>query len=451
MLPSDPDAASVPVTSILPEAGQVEPVTIRPTPGRRRLPVLQVAIVVVALLSGGALFMSGYTMGNQGATEPGTPLAEQEAFGPFWETYHAIREHYAGPDVERSTVIQGAIRGMIDALEDPYSSYLTSEEYLESLQGINGQFEGIGADIATEAPDGTQGCATLGPLCRLVIIAPLAGSPAEAAGLLAGDRVLAVDGTPFDGLTVEAARDRIRGPKGTRVVLTVERGTTPAFELTITRDVIQQDEVVSRDLADGSVGYVRLNGFSDAAAKELSEAYAGHVKAGRSRLILDLRGNPGGYVTAARAVASTFIGSGVVFWEQDAQGVQIASEALAGGTATDPDLKIICLIDGGSASASEIVAGALQDTDRATIMGQTSFGKGSVQRWQELDGEGGAFRLTTARWLTPDKRWIHDVGIIPDVPVTIPDGTPATEDPVLDRALELLGGTSARDGLGFAA
>lgn len=419
----------------------VGPVTTPPGPGPslgRRIPILPIAIAVVALLAGGALFMSGYSMGRQTAVEPGTPVSEDEAFRPFWDTYHTIQERYAGGEVDRDALVQGAIRGMIQSLEDPYSSYLTSEEYRESLQGISGEFEGIGAEIATEAADGTQGCATLGPDCRLVIVAPLSGSPAEAAGLRAGDLVLAADGVPLDGLTVDGARDRIRGPKGSVVTLTVQRGGDEPFPLEITRDVIQQEEVESRDLADGTVGYVRLNGFSDRGAEELSDALAAHVEAGRTKLILDLRGNPGGYVTAARDVASQFIASGPVFWEEEASGVKTPTEAVAGGVATDPSLRIVCLVDGGSASASEIVAGALQDTGRATLVGTTTFGKGTVQQWQELTGEGGAFRLTIAKWLTPDKRWIHDVGIEPDVVVEIPADTAAGEDPILDRALEVL-------------
>jgi len=422
-----------------------------PSATRRSVPILAVAIVVVALLAGGALFMSGYTMGRQTALEPGTPASEDAAFRPFWDTYHTINERYAGGEVDRDALVQGAIRGMIEALGDPYSSYLTSKEYHDTLQGISGEFEGIGAEIATQAADGTQGCATLGADCRLVIVTPLAGSPAAKAGLRAGDLVLATDGVSLDGLTVDGARERIRGPKGSVVTLSVQRGDAEPFALEITRDVIQQEEVVSRDYADGAVGYVRLNGFSDRGATELADALRAHIEAKRTELILDLRGNPGGYVTAARAVASQFIASGPVFWEQDASGAQVATNAQPGGVATSDDLRIVCLIDGGSASASEIVAGALQDTGRATLVGQTSFGKGTVQQWQELTGEGGAFRLTVARWLTPNKRWIHDVGIDPEVPVELPANLAPGEDPTLDRALELLGAPAAVSGWREAA
>jgi carboxyl-terminal processing protease len=431
------------------------PMTTKASPpvrlASRRVPAIALAVAVIVILGGSALFMSGYSMGRQSAVQPGTPAFDEGAFVPFWDTYDTINERYAGGEVDRDTLIQGAIRGMIESLGDPYSAYMTSDEYRKSLQGISGQFEGIGAEIATQALDGTPGCVTLGSDCLLVITDLLEGSPAKLAGLLAGDLVIQADGLSLDGLTVDGARDRIRGPKGSVVRLTVVRGGEEPFEVAITRDVVQSREVVSRALAGGTVGYVQLRGFSDAAANQLGDALAAHLDAGRKELILDLRGDPGGYVTAARTIASQFIGSGVIFWEEDASGRQVATEALPGGSAIDPELRIICLIDGGSASASEIVAGALQDTGRATLVGQTSFGKGTVQQWQELSGEGGAFRLTVARWLTPDKRWIHGVGLTPDVMVTLPDPVPAGADPTLDKALDLLDSTAVVPTLGAAA
>jgi len=417
----------------------------------RRIPLLALSIALVAILAGSALFMSGYTLGRQAAAQPGTPASDDAAFQPFWDTYHTINDRYAGGEVDRTGLVQGAIRGMLDALGDPYSEYLTSEEYRQSLQGISGQFEGIGAEIATKAPDGTEGCTPLGAECRLVVTKPLDGSPAAKAGLQPGDIVLAVDGTSLDGLTVDGARDRIRGPKGSVVTLSIQRGAGAPLSVTITRDVVQTKEVDSKALAGGTVGYVGVAGFSDSAADEVVKALSAHLAAGRTRLILDLRGNPGGFVTAARKIASQFISSGVVFWEQDAKGNQIATDALTDGVATDPALRLVVLIDGGSASASEIVAGALQDAKRATLVGQQSFGKGTVQQWQELTGEGGAFKLTVARWLTPDKRWIHQVGLTPDVVVALPDPVPAGSDPTLDKALEVLAGTATGAELRAAA
>jgi carboxyl-terminal processing protease len=439
--PPDPDRPAAPD----PARPELPPdITVAPPPGGgrlRRSPILPLAIAVVAVLTGSTLFVSGYTMGRQATADPGTPTSDIAAFEPFWDTYHTIRDRYAGSQVSRDAVISGAIRGMIDALGDPYSSYLSSADYRNALLSVNGQYEGIGAEIATQATDGAPGCTPIGSACRLVITRPIPGSPAATAGVQAGDIVVAADGAPLDGLTLDAARDRFRGARGTVVTLTIDRAAAKApVLLSITRDVVQQEEVVSQVLAGGTVGYVRLNTFSDKAAAELATDFADHVAAGRTKLILDLRGNLGGYVTAARAVASQFIGSGVLFWQQDADGNQVATNAAPGGVATAANLRIVCLIDGGSASASEIVAGALQDSKRATLIGQRSYGKGTIQQWQELTGQAGAFKLTIARWLTPDKRWIHGVGLTPDVPVATPSDTPVGDDPILETAVEILGG-----------
>ena len=451
MLPADPDR-SAPDT---PEGGDspsdYAAARAAAPAAPRRLPLVWLSIVLVALLAGSALFISGYTMGRQTASDPGTPGSAAAAFQPFWDTYHTIKDRYAGGEVDQDALVQGSIRGMIESLGDPYSEYLTSDEYRRNLQGVSGQFEGIGAEIATQSPDGAKGCTPLSSACVLVVTRPLVGSPAEKAGIRGGDIVVSVDGATLDGLTVDGARDKIRGPKGSVVTLVVRRGGGAPLEISVTRDLVQSKEVESKALADGTVGYVRLAGFSDAAADEVVKALGSHIAAGRTRLVLDLRGNPGGFVTAARKIASQFIGSGVVFWEQDAAGTQVATNALSDGVATGPNLHTVVLVDGGSASASEIVAGALQDSKRATLVGQQSFGKGTVQQWQELTGEGGAFKLTVARWLTPDKRWIHEVGLTPDVVVTLPDPVPAGSDPTLDKALELLGASARGPGLRAAA
>ncbi|RLT36658.1 MAG: S41 family peptidase, partial [Chloroflexi bacterium] len=386
-----------------------------------------------------ALFVSGFTLGRQVATNPGTPAGEAEDFQAFWDAYHAVSQRYAGGDVDRKALIEGAIKGMIGALDDPYSSYLTSEEYKQSLQGISGEFEGIGAEISTITERGeTSACSTLGPDCRLVIVTPIDGSPAQKAGLQPGDIVLAADGTSLDGLTVDGARDRIRGPRNTPVVLTLVRDGGAPFDIEVVRDVIIQKEVIHRDLGDGTVGYVKLTGFSEHAADEFARVVRADVDAGRTKLILDLRGNPGGFVTAARDIASQFLADGTIFWQQDADGNLTETVAEQGGAATDPRIRLVVLIDKGSASASEIVAGALQDRGRATIVGETSFGKGTVQQWNQLEDDHGGFRLTIARWLTPDKTWIHGTGITPDITVTETPAAPG-DDPVLDRALQELG------------
>jgi carboxyl-terminal processing protease len=268
-------------------------------------------------------------------------------------------------------------------------------------------------------------------------VSPIEGSPSEKAGIKAGDTITAVDGAALDGLTVDGARDKIRGKKGTEVTLTIVRGTAAPVDIKVVRDVIVSKEVITKDLANGQVGYIAVTGFSDNSASKFHDALQADLKAGMTRFILDLRGNPGGYVTAARAIASEFIKSGPLFWEEDSTGKQTETDATGQGLAIADPIKLVVLVDKGSASASEIVAGALQDTKRATIVGETSFGKGTVQQWIQLQ-DGSALKLTIAKWLTPDKRWIHHVGIIPDVPVTTPATPTPNVDPVEDKAVQLL-------------
>jgi carboxyl-terminal processing protease len=428
--PGDPTAA----------AWEMPPAVVTPRIERRRGlgPVLGLALAVVAVLAGGTLFMSGYLLGQRTAEQPGTPAARADAFQPFWETYRTIEQRYAGGDIDEQALVRGAIRGMVEGLGDPYSAYLTPEQYQTGLADLSGQFEGIGAEIGTkDAAGATSTCSTLGPDCHLIVVSPIEGSPAEKAGLKAGDGIVAVDGSSLDGLTVDAARDRVRGPKDTTVVLTIKRGDEASFDVSIVRGVIAQREVIDKVLADGAIGYIRVTGFSDNAATQFRTVVAADVTAGRKELIVDLRGNPGGYVTAARSIASEFLSSGPLFWEETADGTQTETDASTGGVATDPAIHVVVLIDGGSASASEIVAGALHDRARATLVGQTTFGKGTVQQWIELPNTG-ALKLTIAKWLTPNKTWIHHVGIVPDVVVTPPADAPADQDPILDKAVEQL-------------
>lgn len=419
------------------------PIAVPPLPasavGRGPRGALIAAVALIAVLAGSALFVSGYTLGAHAALTPGTPANESQAFQPFWDTYRAVTDRYAGGKVDHKILIEGAIKGMIAALGDPYSQYLTSDEFKASLRGISGEFEGIGAELGTvDAAGRTTSCDKIAPDCRLAVEKPLVDSPADHAGLLPGDVITAIDGRNLTGLTVDVARDRIRGPKDTIVRLTIARGERKPFELQVVRAVIIQQEVESRDLAGGAVGYIRLTGFSDHAAKDFETVTTAEVAAGKTKLILDLRGNPGGFVTAARTIASQFIGSGTIFWQQDANGTLTETVAQPDGAATDPKIKLVVLVDGGSASASEIVAAALQERGRAQLIGSKTFGKGTVQQWTQLENDSGGFRLTIAKWLTPDRHWIHGVGIEPDIAVTATASKPG-EDPVLDKALQVLG------------
>jgi carboxyl-terminal processing protease len=416
---------------------------VPPTPVVRatssaRGPILALAMVVVSVLAGGALFASGYLVGRQSTSQPGTPVASEQAFQPFWDSYDTIIKRFALGGETQQSLVDGAIKGMVDSLGDPYSAYLTPEQYSQGLQDLSGQFEGIGAEIGTkDAKGATSDCTTLGPDCRLAVVSPIEGSPSEKAGVKAGDIIVAVDGTSLDGLTVDGARNKIRGKKGTEVVLSIVRGSAAPIDITVVRDVIVSKEVITKDLANDTVGYIAVTGFSDNSQTKFHAALQADLKAGKKRIVLDLRGDPGGYVTAARSIASEFIKSGTIFWEEDADGTQTATPATGDGIATDESIKLVVLVDKGSASASEIVAGALQDTKRATVVGETSFGKGTVQQWIQLQN-GSALKLTIAKWLTPDKHWIHHVGIIPDVPVATPTDASPTNDPALDKAVELL-------------
>src|SRR5262245_27595614 len=436
---ADPGASAAgPATSYVQPPVALQSPSMPGAAARRGPGILAIAVAVVAVLAGSALFMSGVLVGQRLDAQPGTPTSKADQFQPLWDTYQATPDRYAGGDIDQQPLIRGAIRGMVEALDDPFSAYLTPEEYQTGLQNLSGQFEGIGAEIGTRsAAGGTSDCTTLGADCTLIVVSPLDGSPAEKAGLLAGDAILKIDGAGLDGLTVDGARNKVRGKKGSTVVLTIQRDTKSPFDVSIVRDVIVQKEVIAKDLANGDVGYIHVTGFSDNSAQQFHDALKADLDAGKKKIILDLRGNPGGFVTAARRMASEFIGSGPIFWEQDAQGRQVETDATPGGIATSDAVKLVVLVDKGSASASEIVAGALQDRHRGTLVGETTFGKGTVQQWIELQ-DNGALKLTIARWLTPDKRWIHHVGLTPDIKVATPAEPDPTKDPQLDKAVETL-------------
>jgi carboxyl-terminal processing protease len=409
-----------------------------PEPARRRRPALPWFIAIVAILGGSGLFLSGFALGAQRASTPGTAVSDQQAFQPFWDTYNSIQSDFALGQVDRKTLVEGAIKGMIDSLGDPFSQYLSPSSFQTTLEGLAGTFTGIGAVIPATTISTNATCTSLGPDCTLVVSSVIQDAPADKAGLLPGDRIVAIDGQAVSG-SVDDAVAKIRGPKGSTVVLGIKRaGSTSPISISIVRDTVIQKEVETRSLAGGTVGYVHLTGFSDNSARDFATAVKTDVAAGQKRIVLDLRGDPGGYITAAQAVASQFLANGVVFYEQGADGVQVATDATPGGAATDPAIKVVVLIDANSASASEIVAGALQARGRALLIGSQSYGKGTIQAFQQLSDDSGGFRLTIARWLTPNKIWINHVGLTPDVPVPLAANTPVGTDPVLDRALQLL-------------
>ncbi len=441
--PADPGAAAAP-----PGGGQPVDGDGRSGRARRRPLAVVVALLLVAVLGGSVVFLSGYALGARVATTPGTPADEAELWAPFWDAYRAITDQFVG-EVDQKRLVEGAIGGMVDSLGDRWSQYLTSEQYRDSLQGISGRFSGIGAEMQGQPAPGGEPCTPLGPACRLTVVSTVPGAPAEKAGIVPGDAVLAVDGASLAGLTSEEATAKIRGPKGTPVTLTIARGSEPVRDVEIVRDYIARPEVTSRILADGTVGYVKLSGFSDSASKAFAATVADLAGQGITRFVVDIRGNPGGFVSAARDIASQFIASGPVYFQEDAQGTRVEVDAKSGGAATGDDVRVTVLVDGNSASASEIVAGALQDRGRATLVGGRTFGKGTIQEWLPLPNDTGGMRLTVLKWLTPAGRWIHEKGIEPDIAVdtgAAAGEASATGDAVLDRALEVLAGSPAGPG-----
>ena len=353
LAPVAPDAAEAePVAPGEPEPvapGEPEPVApqVREAgPSRRRSGGLIVAGGLIAIIAGTVLFLSGWTLGRQAALTPGMPVSEAELWQPFWDSYSAVTDRYAGGPVDQKALVQGAIKGMIAALNDPFSMYLTAEEFKASLQGISGQFSGIGTTVGTVDASGVNtSCTPLSATCRLAVETTIPGSPAEKAGLQAGDVITAIDGTAVDGLTVDQATQKVRGPKDTTITLSIVRAAAAPFTVPIVRANILQPEVSTQSLAAGAVGYIKLAGFSDQASIDFAAAVAKDVQAGQKAFVLDLRGNPGGFVTAARDIASQFLASGTVFWEQDAAGNLTEVTAEPGGAATDPAIKVVLLVD----------------------------------------------------------------------------------------------------------
>lgn len=393
---------------------------------------LALAAVLGALLFG-AGYLAGGSRGSSGCAAP------DEAFAAFCEAYDRLQREYVD-ELDSEKLAEGAIEGMFQyGVADPYSGYMPPEQFRQALGDLSGTFSGIGAEMAirnTEDPADLAACTELSETCRLVVVAPLAGSPAERAGLQAGDFVLAVDGATVNGTTMDDQISRIRGESGTEVTLTLQRDDAEAFDVTITRAEIKIQEVETR-MIEGHIGYIALNNFSAPAAEQFRDGLAGLLEDGADQIVFDLRDNPGGYIDGAQQVASQFIDEGLIFTQESA-GNDVREWASTGdGVATDPDLPVVVLINGGSASASEIVAAALRESGRATLVGEPSFGKNTVQVWGRLENEGGV-RITISRWFTPDHNSVAPDGIQPHIEAARTAETPPEEDPALDAALAFL-------------
>ena len=358
-----------------------------------------------------------------------TPIASAQMdretlFAPFWQAWDISHSRFVDQPVDDVALLRGAIRGMLDALGDEHTAYMDPNQYRQASIGLSGEYEGIGAFVDTDGE-------------FLTIVSPMPGSPAEKAGVKAGDVVVAVDGDDVTGIDPSLVVQRILGPKGTTVRLTLRReNETDLIEVSVVRDSINIPSVEGH-LLDSGLGYIQLNTFGEDTTRDLKRVVADLVRQDARGLILDLRGNGGGYLATAVEVSSEFLSDGVVLTERFGDGREEVYRARAGGQATT--IPLVVLVDGGSASASEIVAGALQDYGRARLVGETTYGKGSVQDWIPLNGDQGAVRVTIARWYTPKDRQINEQGLAPDVEVAITDeDLKAGRDPQLDKAVEVL-------------
>ncbi len=353
-----------------------------------------------------------------------TPEDMQTLFAPFWEAWNIVHSEFVDQPLDDVALMRGAIRGMMEAVGDKQTFYMDPVVYETETSALSGEYEGIGAFVDTTGE-------------YLSIISPIEGSPAEAAGLKPGDLIIAIDGADMTGIPPEEARQKVIGPAGTTVTLTVAReGQEEPLEFVITRAKITIPSVTGKML-ENDIAYIDINQFGDKTTSELNTTLEELLPQNPKGIIIDLRNNGGGYLQTSIEVASEFIDKGVILYEQYGDGSRDTYNALGNGRATE--LPIVVLVNEGSASASEILAGALQDYERAKLVGVITYGKGSVQQWIPLSGENGAARVTIARWLTPDDRLIDGVGLTPDFVVELTEEDAAAErDPQLDKAIEVL-------------
>jgi carboxyl-terminal processing protease len=368
-------------------------------------------------------------LGKPAATEvqpgqAGTPDELTGLFAPFWQTWNTVLEFYVDQPVDQEAMMRGAIRGMLESLGDQHTSYMDPEMFQRANAELEGEeYEGIGAWVDTTKD-------------YLTVISPMPGSPAEKAGLKPNDKIIAVDGDDMTGIDGELVRQRVVGPKGSTVILTIAREDQEPFDVEIQRASILVPTVEGKML-ENDIAYVRLFTFGDDTAKELRKQLKDLIAQNPKGLILDLRYNGGGYLNTAIDVVSEFVKEGVVMYEQYGDGRLVTYESNGDGLATE--IPMVVLVNQGSASASEIVAGAIQDLGRGALVGVTTFGKGSVQNYLPLENEQGAIRVTVARWLTPNKRQIHEQGLTPDVWADLTEeNVAANVDAQLDKAIEVI-------------
>ena len=353
--------------------------------------------------------------------KPAFALSEEVDFKLFWKVWEKIKDNYAYQPVDEVKMFYGALEGLAASLGDPYTVFLEPQIALEFQQSLAGEFEGIGAELAVKNS-------------AITVVAPLLDSPAEKAGVKAGDKIVAIDGADASNMALDYAVKLIRGKRGTRVKITITRdGSSSAKDIEITRDKIVVKSVQWR--MEGDAAYIRVMQFGNETISDFDKVVKAVVLKNPKGVILDLRNNPGGYLDAAIKMAGEWIPNDVVVYERY-KGQDKGFKASGKGRLAD--FKTIVLINKGSASGSEIVAGALKDYNEATLVGEKTFGKGSVQDYEEYS-DGSALKLTIALWLTPKGTSIDKEGIAPDTEIKISDEDyKASKDTQLEKAKAML-------------
>lgn len=345
-------------------------------------------------------------------------------FKLFWDTWDLVTKEYVDKKaIDPQKMYYGAIQGMVAAVGDPYTVFLPPEAQKSTKEELGGSFEGVGIQLGFNKDK------------RLVVIAPLKDTPAEKAGVRAGDLILKINEKDTTGLSLPEAVTLIRGKKGTKVALQIyHEGEEKPTDVSLQRDmiVVKSVEFSSKTTPGGkNVAYIKLSRFGERTFTEWSEAVSGALASSADGVLLDLRNNPGGFLDGAVFIGSEFIDKGDVVMQENAKGEKQGYKVNRAGKLLK--LPLVVLINKGSASASEIVAGAIQDNKRGKLVGEQSFGKGTIQESQELPG-GTGIHITTAKWLTPDGNWIHNKGLTPDIKVEL--GKDQTKDEQLDKALQ---------------